>query len=66
MSVAKTIENISSSSESIESAVRTGIAAASKTVNNIEGAWIQDTKVVVRDNKIAEWRVTLKITFIVT
>jgi flavin-binding protein dodecin len=66
MAVAKTIEIISSSAESIEAAVRDGIAKASETVNGIEGAWVQDTKVVVRDNRVAEWRVTLKITFVVS
>ena len=66
MAVAKTIEIISSSSESIDAAIRDGIAKASETVKGIEGAWVQDTKVVVRDNRVAEWRVTLKITFVVS
>jgi len=66
MAVAKTIEIISSSPESIEAAVREGIAKASETVNGIEGAWVQDTKVIVRDNRVAEWRVTLKVTFVVS
>ena len=66
MAVAKTIEIISSSTESIEAAVRDGIAKASETVNGIEGAWVQDTKVIVRDNKVVEWRVNLKVTFIVS
>ena len=66
MAVAKTIEIISSSSAGIEAAVRDGIAKASETVNGIEGAWVQDTKVIVRDNKVAEWRVTLKVTFVVS
>ncbi len=65
MSVAKTLEIIASSTESIEAAVRDGIAKASETINGIEGAWIQGTKVIIRDNKVVEWRVTLKITFIV-
>jgi flavin-binding protein dodecin len=66
MAVAKTIEIISSSSESIEAAVRDGIAKAAESVTGIEGAWVQDTKVIVRDNRVAEWRVTLKITFVVS
>jgi flavin-binding protein dodecin len=66
MAVAKTIEIISSSTESIEAAVRDGISKASETVNGIEGAWVQDTKVIVRDNKVVEWRVNLKVTFIVS
>ena len=66
MAVAKTIEIISSSSESIEAAIRDGIAKASETVKGIEGAWVQDTKVIVRDNRVTEWRVSLKITFVVS
>lgn len=66
MAVAKTIEIISSSTESIEAAVRDGIAKASETVNGIEGAWVKGTKAIVRDNKVVEWRVNLKVTFIVS
>lgn len=66
MAVAKTIEVISSSTESIEAAVRDGIAKASETVNGIEGAWVKGTKAIVRDNKVVEWRVTIKLTFIVS
>ncbi|MBA3576656.1 MAG: dodecin domain-containing protein [Sphingomonas sp.] len=66
MAVAKTLEIISSSSESIEAAVRDGIAKAAQTVQGIEEAWVKGTKAIVRDNKVVEWRVTLKITFIVS
>ena len=65
MAVAKTVELISSSTQSIEAAVRDGIAKASETIHGIEGAWVKGTKAIIRDNKIAEWRVTLKITFVV-
>ncbi len=66
MAVAKTLEIISSSTESIETAVRDGIAKAAETVQGIQEAWVQGTKALVRDNKVAEWRVTLRITFIVS
>lgn len=65
MAIAKTIEVIASSNEGIEAAVRDGISKVSETVENIEGAWVKDTKAVVRDGKVAEWRVTLVVTFIV-
>ena len=65
MAVAKTLEIISSSTESIEAAVRDGIAKASETVNGIQEAWAQGTKAVVSEGKVAEWRVTLRITFII-
>jgi len=66
MAVAKTVEIISSSTQSIEAAIRDGIAKASETINGIESAWVKGTKAIVRDNKIVEWRVTIKLTFIVS
>ncbi len=66
MAVAKTLEIISSSTESIETAVRDGVAKAAETVQGIQEVWVQGTKAVVRDNKVAEWRVTIRITFIVS
>lgn len=65
MAIAKVIEVISSSTTGFEDAVSSGIAKASETVSNIEGAWVKDTKVTVKDGKISEWRVILSITFIV-
>jgi flavin-binding protein dodecin len=66
MAVAKTVEIISSSTESVEAAVRDGIAKAGETIKGIEGAWVKGTKAIVRDNKIVEWRVTIKLTFLVS
>jgi len=66
MAVAKTIEIISSSTEGMEAAIRDGIAKASETIKGIEGAWVKGTKLVVRDNQVVEWRVMLKITFVVS
>ncbi len=63
-SVAKTIEIISSSSKSIEDAVENGIKRADETLDNVEGAWVQDIKCVVKNGKVAEWRVNLKVTFL--
>ncbi|MBO9622170.1 MAG: dodecin domain-containing protein [Sphingomonas sp.] len=65
MAVAKTIEIVSASSAGIEDAVQSGVAKVAETINNIEGVWVKDTKGVVRDGKVAEWRVTLAVTFLV-
>lgn len=65
MAVAKVIEVISSSTESIEHAIRDGVAKCAETVDNIESVWVKDTKGVVRDNKVVEWRVILAVTFVV-
>ena len=64
MSVAKVIEIISSSDISFDDAVKQGIATASQTVNGIAGAWIKDQSVEVTAGKISEYRVTMKLTFV--
>ncbi len=64
MAVARVTEIISGSKKSFEDAVEQGIARASRTLKNIEGAWVQDQKVVVKNGKVAEYRVAMKVTFI--
>lgn len=66
MSVAKVTEIISSSPKSFEDAIINGIARATETLQNVEGAWVKSQKVVVRDGKIAEYRTVLKVSFILT
>ncbi len=64
MTVAKVVEINASSKKSFEDAIRIGIARASKTLEGIKGAWVNEQKVVVENGKIAEYRVNLKVTFI--
>ena len=64
MSVARVTEITSSSTKSFKDAIEEGIARASKTMKNVEGAWIQDQKVVVENGKIVAYRVNMKVTFI--
>lgn len=64
MAVAKVVEIISSSKEGFDDAVKVGIERAAKTLENIQGAWVKDQKVSVKEGKISEYRVTLKVTFI--
>lgn len=64
MSVARVTEITASSSKSFEAAVQKGIKRASETLENVEGAWVQDQKVVCRNGKIDEYRVSMKVTFI--
>ncbi|MFL6048923.1 MAG: dodecin family protein [Gaiellales bacterium] len=64
MSVAKTIELTSTSGEGFEAAIRDAIAKASETVRNIEGAWVKEQKVMVRDGKVTGFRVHLEVTFV--
>jgi flavin-binding protein dodecin len=62
--VAKVIELTSSSPKSIEDAIETGIKRADSTLDQIEGAWVQDIKCVVKNGKVSEWRVNMKVTFL--
>ncbi|HNY47888.1 MAG TPA: dodecin family protein [Casimicrobium sp.] len=64
MTVARVTEITASSKKSFEDALNTGVERACKTLKNVEGAWIQDQKVVIKDGKIVEYRVNMKVTFI--
>jgi dodecin len=64
MSVARVTEITAASDRSFEDALQQGVARAVKTLKNVEGVWVQDQTVVVRDGKIAEYRVNMKVTFV--
>lgn len=64
MSLAKIVEISAESRESFQDAINEGIQTASKTVQNIKGAWVKEQQVVVEDGKVVKYRVDLKITFV--
>ncbi|HEX5056464.1 MAG TPA: dodecin family protein [Gammaproteobacteria bacterium] len=64
MSVAKIIEISADSQKSFEDAIRQGIERAGQTLKNIQSAWIKEQQVMVNDQKVAGYRVILKITFV--
>ena len=64
MAVARVTEIIASSTKSFDDAIRVGVARANKTLNNVKGAWIQDQKIKVENEKIVEYRVNMKVTFV--
>ncbi len=64
MSIAKITEIKSSSTKSFEHAIKSGIKRASKTLDNITGAWVSSQEVRVEEGEITEYRVLLKLTFI--
>jgi flavin-binding protein dodecin len=66
MSVAKVTEIIASSTKSFEDAILIGIARAHKTLTNLKSAWIENQQVMLNeDGQIKEYRVMLKITFVI-
>jgi len=65
MTVAKVIEISSSSTKGIEDAVKDGLKRASKSINNIRGAWVNEIKVNTDGSgKVTEWRVNMRINFV--
>ena len=66
MSVAKVTEIISSSPKSFEHAIENGLKRASKTIKGIESAWVKDQSVTVKNGKVDEYRVNLKVTFVLS
>ena len=64
MSVAKVTEIISSSAKGFDDAIASGLKRANKTLQNVKGAWIKDQKVVMEKGKITEYRVTMRVTFV--
>jgi len=64
MTIGRTTEISASSSKGFEDAVCKGSKRFSKTINHVEGAWVKEQKVVVKDGDVTEFRVTMKVTFI--
>jgi flavin-binding protein dodecin len=64
MAVAKVIEVTAGSPKGLEDAILQGITKASDTLDQVEGAWVDNIKVLVKKGKIAEWRVNMKVTFV--
>ena len=64
MSVARVTEISSTSEKSFEDAVAQGIARTTETIRNVRSAWIKEQEVQIRDGKVSEYKVIMKITFV--
>ena len=65
MAISRITEIKSSSALSFDDAIKRGIARAQKTLENVRGAWIENQEVLLDEKgKISEYRVQMKITFI--
>jgi dodecin len=63
MSVLKVIEVLSSSEISWEDATQKAVEKASKSLKNIRSVYVQEQSATVKDGKVAEYRLNLKLTF---
>ena len=64
MSVAHVTEISATSEQSFEDAIRQGIERATQTLRGVTSAWVKEQQVRLKDGKIAEYQVNLKITFV--
>jgi flavin-binding protein dodecin len=64
MSVAKITEISATSKKSFDDALNAGVARANKTLKNVKSVWVKDQQVDIENGKIAEYRVLLKVTFV--
>jgi flavin-binding protein dodecin len=64
MAVAKVVEISAASKKGLEDAIEAGMSKASDSLENVEGAWIKDIKVTAKNGKISEWRVNMKVSFV--
>lgn len=64
MTVAKVTEITSTSDKGFDEAIRRGVQRASKTLKNVTGAWIADQEVSIKDGKITNYRVRMRVTFV--
>ena len=62
--VARVTEISAASPESFDDAVKIGIERATRTLKNVEGAWVKEMKVVVTGDQVTEYRVSMQVTFI--
>jgi hypothetical protein len=63
-SVARVTEIIASSKKSFDDAIENGVKRSTKTLKNVAGAWVASQDVVIVKGKITEYRVRLKVTFV--
>ena len=66
MSVAKVTELVARSTKSFDDAIHVGLKRASKTLRNVKGAWVSGMKIECEDGKITAYRVSLKVTFVLS
>lgn len=63
MAIVKVIEIIASSEKSIDDAIRSAVAEASKTVRNIDSVYVKDIKAHVKDGQITTYGIIAKVSF---
>jgi flavin-binding protein dodecin len=63
MAVLKVIEVLASSEKSWEEATQKAVEQAAKSLKNIRSVYVQEQSATVKDGKVTEYRVNLKLSF---
>jgi len=64
MAVARVTEIISGSKKGFQDAIDKGIKRANKTLKGVSGVWVKDQTVLLDNGEVVEYRVVLKVTFV--
>lgn len=64
MTVARVTEISATSPESFDDAAKKGIERATKTLRNVQSAWIKEQTVKVENDKVSAYRVNMVVTFV--
>lgn len=64
MSVARVTEIIAGSKKGFDDAIEKGLKRANKTLKGVSGAWVKDQSIILNEGEVVEYRVVLKITFV--
>jgi dodecin len=64
MTVASVTEISAASPEGFEAAIREGIERATKTLRNIQSAWVKDMNILMEGGQIRAYKVNLMVTFV--
>jgi len=59
----KVVELMANSPQSWEDATQKAVKKASKSIKNIRSVFVQSQSAVVKNGKVSEYRVNLKVTF---
>lgn len=64
MTIARVAEITASSTTSFADAINCSFERANSSLDQIEGAWVKEIKVVVRAGRVEEYRINMKLTVV--
>ena len=65
MAIVKVIEVLAQSNESWEDAAQQALREASRSVRNIQSIYVKELQAIVENNKIVNYRLNAKISFLI-